>query len=216
MEASYDGALDVAGGIALDGNVNFKSPSVQALGNWAGRPIAAGRGCRRAQPVQLPRRAPAAAYRWRGLTATLGETSLDGCAGDREQGGAAPCQRHPEAFGARSRRHPDPPGPPGPSPGAQTATADPIDDCCGARAPAKGPQVRGFTKRAGSGADWSDDSSISAPLGLADADLALSADRLVYKDVKTGPDRLSLKLEDSVAKLTLEEMHSTAAAAAGM
>jgi len=46
----------------------------------------------------------------------------------------------------------------------------------------------------------------SAPLGLADADLALSADRLLYKDVKTGPVRLSLQLKDSVAKLTLEEM----------
>ena len=66
--------------------------------------------------------------------------------------------------------------------------------------------MRGFTKRAGGGADWSDDLIDFSPLGLADADLALSADRLVYKDVKTGPSRLSLKLKDSVAKLTLEEM----------
>ena len=66
--------------------------------------------------------------------------------------------------------------------------------------------MRGFTKRAGGGADWSDDLIDLAPLGLADADLALSADRLLYKDVKTGPVRLSLQLKDSVARLTLEEM----------
>ena len=72
--------------------------------------------------------------------------------------------------------------------------------------PSKVPQVRGFTKRAGGGADWSDDIIDLAPLGLADADLALSADRLLYKDMKTGPVRLALQLKDSVAKMTLQEM----------
>jgi AsmA protein len=66
--------------------------------------------------------------------------------------------------------------------------------------------VRGFTQRAGGGADWSDDIIDVAPLGLADGDLALSADRLIYKDVKTGPVRLSLQLKDSAARLTLEDM----------
>ena len=40
----------------------------------------------------------------------------------------------------------------------------------------------------------------------ADANLALSADRLIYKDVKTGAVRLSLQLKDSAARLTLEDM----------
>jgi AsmA protein len=66
--------------------------------------------------------------------------------------------------------------------------------------------VRGFTKRAGGGADWSDDLIDLGPLGLADADLALSTDRLLFKDVKTGSVRLALHLKDSVAKLTLEDM----------
>src|SRR6185436_19548904 len=38
------------------------------------------------------------------------------------------------------------------------------------------------------------------------ADLALSVDRLVHKDLKTGPSRLSLKLEGKIANITLEEM----------
>ena len=68
------------------------------------------------------------------------------------------------------------------------------------------PQARGFTKRPGGKADWSDDLIDLAPLGLANADLALSAERLLYKDMKTGPVRLSLQLKDSVAKLALQEM----------
>jgi AsmA protein len=35
---------------------------------------------------------------------------------------------------------------------------------------------------------------------------ALSVDRLVHKDLKTGPSRLSLKLEGKIANITLEEM----------
>ena len=66
--------------------------------------------------------------------------------------------------------------------------------------------MRGFTKRAGGGLDWSDERIDFSPLGLADADLALSVDRLVHKDVKTGPSRLTLKLKDKVADIRLEEM----------
>src|SRR5262249_7752860 len=56
------------------------------------------------------------------------------------------------------------------------------------------------------GADWSDDIIDPTPLSLADADLAVAADRLVYKDVKTRPARLSLALSRSGARLTLQEM----------
>ena len=122
------------------------------------------------------------------LTATLGDTSLDGALTIETKGvrphlsgnlhlseldlgrvlirsgpPAAPSDRRRTASGP-DRRHP----------AARTAR------------PAKAPQVRGFTKRAGGGLDWSDERIDFSPLGLADADLALSVDRLVYKDVKTG------------------------------
>jgi AsmA protein len=66
--------------------------------------------------------------------------------------------------------------------------------------------VQDVGKRADAAADWSDDPIDLTPLGLADADLALSTEQLLYKDVKTGPVRLSLHLADSIATLTLEEM----------
>jgi AsmA protein len=51
---------------------------------------------------------------------------------------------------------------------------------------------------------WSDDRIDLGLLALADADLTLAVDRLRYKDVVTGPGRLSLALKDKVAKLTLD------------
>ena len=206
IEASYDGTLDVAAGLALDGNVSLKSPSVQALGSWTGnKPIAAGRD------------AGALA-----LSSSLTGGKRPRIAG-RPDGDAG---RHPDQRRAGDRERPARPYLSGtlklsqldlggilirPSPNPAPEAAPPPSDrrpsqAAPPRAPQGRAQVRGFTKRAGGGADWSDDLIDVAPLGLADADLALSADRLLYKDVKTGPVRLSLQLKDSVARLTLEEM----------
>jgi AsmA protein len=57
-----------------------------------------------------------------------------------------------------------------------------------------------------SGRDWSDQAFDVAALGLADADLQLSVDRLAYRDVQTGPARLAVALKDKVATLTLQDM----------
>jgi AsmA protein len=71
--------------------------------------------------------------------------------------------------------------------------------------PRSGPQVRGFTKNEGKH-DWSDDAIDTALLAMADADLKLQADRIVYRDFKTGVGRVSVALKDRVMRLTLEEM----------
>ena len=96
-------------GLALDGNVSLKSPSVQALGSWAGsKPIAAGRD---AGALTLSSSLTGGSDRvsLADLTATLGDTQISGALAVESPGGAALCQRHPEAFSARSRRHPDSP-----------------------------------------------------------------------------------------------------------
>ena len=189
----------MAAGLALDGNVSLKSPSVQALGSWAGsKPIAAGRD---AGALALSGSLTGGNGRvsLADLTATLGDTQINGALAIESQGGAALRQRHPQAFPARSRRHPDPPAP---APDAAAPDRRPSQ-----AAPAPGRRRCAASPSAPAAeADWSDDLIDVAPLGLADADLALSADRLLYKDVKTGPVRLALQLADSVAKLTLEEM----------
>ena len=76
----------------------------------------------------------------------------------------------------------------------------------GTEAPPVAAQVRGPASREGGGSDWSDDAIDFALLGLADAELTLSADRIVNKDVKIGPSRLAVKLDNKVAKVTLQDM----------
>jgi AsmA protein len=196
IEASYDGTVDLAAGLALEGNVSLRSPSVQAIAAWAGgKPIAAGRDAG-ALALSSSLTGGSGRVSLAGLTATLGDTSLDGALAIESK---AP---RPYVSGTLKLSQLDLGGilirP--------SADAAAPDRRPSQAAPPKVPQVRGFTKRTGGGADWSDDLIDLAPLGLADADLALSADRLLYKDVKTGPVRLSLQLKDSVANLTLEEM----------
>jgi AsmA protein len=88
-----------------------------------------------------------------------------------------------------------PPAAPAPAPAKRLSdTAVPV------QAPAPPPQ-------AGAGsAGWSDERLDFALLALADADLTVSAGRLVHKDLKTGPSRVALKLKDKVADVTLEDI----------
>src|SRR6185295_7527243 len=73
---------------------------------------------------------------------------------------------------------------------SEGGAADPIGDMLRkGEAPEKATRVHGFTKRAG-GKGWSDDILDLAPLTLADADLELSVDRVLYKEVVTGRTRV--------------------------
>jgi AsmA protein len=207
IEASYEGTLDVAAGLALDGNVSLKSPSVLALGNWTGnKPIAAGRDAG-ALALSSSLTGGNGRVSLAGLTATLGDTQISGALAIESRparpylSGSLKLSQL-DLGGILIRPSPNPP----PEASPQPSDRRPAQAAPPPRAPQGGGQVRGFTQRAGGGADWSDDIIDVAPLGLADGDLALSADRLIYKDVKTGPVRLSLQLKDSAARLTLEDM----------
>jgi len=215
IEASYDGAVGAGpGGLALEGNFSLKAPSVQALGTWMGKPIAPGRD---AGALSLSSSLTGGSGRMAlaNVAATLGDTTLSGdltvesrpvrpyASGSLRltQLDLGRILTRPGPASAAAPRQPNPAAPSG------SRQGDPIDDILRRNdTPAQAPQVRGFSKRAGGVADWSDDIIDLAPLGLADADLELSADSLIYKDVKTGPTRLSLQLKDNVAKLTLDEM----------
>jgi AsmA protein len=201
IEVRYDGKIEVGAELALQGNLDLKSPSLQALGAWAGnKPMAA---VRNAGTLTLSSAVTGESGRvaLTDLTGTLGDTSLNG--GDLAIE-ARPARPYVSGslklseldLGSILLRR-----------GSNAVSGPAVSDRPGQPGVAqKGPQVRGFTKKAGGGADWSDDVIDPTPLTLADADLTLAADRLVYKDVKTGPVRLSLALADSVAQLTLQEM----------
>jgi AsmA protein len=207
VEASYDGALDVASGLALDGLVSVKASSGRALVIWLGGQLDAGQPDPGALSLSSSLASADGRVSLSRLTATLGDTSLDGALTIETKGVRPHLSGNLHLSELDLGRILIRPGPPGAVPPAAKPQVDPIDDILRRTdAPAKAPQVRGFTKRAGGGLDWSDERIDFSPLGLADADLALSVDRLVHKDLKTGPSRLSLKLKDKVANITLEEM----------
>ncbi len=207
IEASYDGALDVASGLALDGLVGVKASSARDLASWLGGRMDAGQPDPGALSLSSSLASTDGRVSLSRLTASLGNTSLDGALTIETRGVRPHLRGNLHLSELDLGRILIRPGPPGAAAPAARPQADPIDDILGRTdAPAKGPQVRGFTKRAGGGLDWSDERIDFAPLGYADADLALSVDRLVHKDLKTGPSRLSLKLEGKIANITLEEM----------
>jgi AsmA protein len=199
IEARYDGKIEVGPGLALEGNLDLKSPSLQTLGAWAdNKPMAAARtGGALTLSSALTGKSGRVALA--DLTGTLGGASLRGDLAIE----ARPAR--PYVTGSLKLSELDlgsiliRPGS-NADPGPASSDRPPQSG-----ATPKGSQVRGFTKRVGD-ADWSDDLIDATPLTLADADLTLAADRLVFKDVKTGPVRLSLALADSVARLTLQEM----------
>jgi AsmA protein len=207
IEATYDGALDVASGPALDGLVSVKASSARDLASWLGGRIDAGQPDPGALSLSSSLAGADGRVSLARMTATLGDTSLDGALTIETKGVRPHLSGNLHLSELDLGRILIRPGPPATSPPAAKPQADPIDDILRRDgAPAKAPQVRGFTKRAGGGLDWSDERIDFSPLGLADADLALAVDRLVHKDVKTGASRLSLKLENKVANITLEEM----------
>jgi uncharacterized protein involved in outer membrane biogenesis len=177
IEARYDGKIEVGSGLALQGNLDLKSPSLQALGTWAdNKPMAA---TRNGGALTLSSTITGESDRvaLADLTGTLGASSLRGDLTIE----ARPAR--PYVTGRLKLSELDlgsilirPGSNADQGPAFSDRPAQPA-------ATQKGSQVRGFTKRAGGGPDWSDDVIDPTPLTLADADLTLAADRLVFKDV---------------------------------
>jgi len=211
MEATYDGTLDLAGEGSLNGLLSLKAPSVQTLGTWIGRPMTAGQDpgalslsaslSSSADQISLSR-----------LTATVGDASIEGALaiatkGDRPR--LTGDLRVSELDFGRLLMHQGPASAPprAPAPAPAKRLSDPAGPVTrGTEAPPVAARVRGPASREGGGSDWSDDAIDFALLGLADAELTLSADRIVNKDVKIGPSRLAVKLDNKVAKVTLQDM----------
>ena len=85
----------------------------------------------------------------------------------------------------------------------------------GCSEPGKARRCASSAKRSG-GKGWSDDIIDLAPLGLADADLALSVDRLVYKNVTTGRSRLASASRIAWRRSTLEDVQLYSGRARGV
>ena len=213
IEASYEGVAKASASPSFEGKVNVKVPSVAALGAWVGKPAANERDI-----GELSFSSAIAAADGRislpEVSATVGETSLSGAL-EIDATGVRPHVRGrlnltELDFGLLLTRK-----------GGRGSSRDPLQGSTSATPRAKAtseaskredrlqaapPPVPSGTKHGSGRRDWADDVIDLTPLGLADADLTLSAERVVYKDVTSGQARLSLAVKDRIAKLTLDEM----------
>lgn len=201
MDAQFEGTLALPRGAPqVDGSIVFKSPSLAALGLWLGRPVAvSGAGA-----VQLSSRVKLAGQQ-------LSLVNFDGALGNNPAQGSIVV----DFRGAKPRitgsvdiaaldlgtllmRQP--------GDGATPGRGDPIGDLLNKQRPPASPQVKGFTQRSGGARDWSDDQLDTRLLGLADAQVRLTAREILYHDIKTGPSRVSLALLDSQLRIDLEDI----------
>ena len=174
VEASYDGALSLSPAPALEGKATLKAPSVGALTRWLGRHVAGDSGA-----VDVTATLGLEQGRWPSRTSTGSPAAVRSAARLRSRRARPPLpQRHAAHsdldLGRLVLR---------PTPQRSTAWPRPADE----RAPAPPrPRRRGRLrrppgKRRATGRAGATTPSISSLLGLADADLAVSADRLLYK-----------------------------------
>jgi AsmA protein len=211
FEAAFAGKVHLGDDLALEGNLTLKAASALALGQWLGAPVSSGSD---AGALALASTVSAAGGQ-------LALSGFNASVGDRVLSGdvtlaTAPLRPHVSGqirmteldvgsvlMGSRSRD-----GAPAQAVPSATTPADAIEGLL-RRKGGQGvvPQeVRGFTKRAAGAAGWSDDVIEWSNFGLVDVDLALSVERLVYKDIKTGQGRLALALRDRVARVALENV----------
>lgn len=216
LDAKFAGALEIASGAALDGNVAFKSPSARALAAWLGSTLPAGEGF---GPLAVEGRLKTSpglvtfdnaevsldSMQARGnIAAATGgtrphvkadlkitELDLNAYIGTRGTGGAIPAKpAHRDAPDASPRAQ---------EPARATRPPASIEDLL--QQP-PGPRVKGYTARSG----WSDEPFDVGLLDLVDADAKLSVGRLLFRDLKIGQSDVTLALKGRVAKATFERV----------
>jgi len=192
FEGIYQGTLALAAGISLDGTLKLQAASARALGDWLGHPLAAnGDADAMAFAADLkatPARVALSNFQASFGTATMtGSLALDTRQERRRLSGNLNISDLD--FGRilvkPSRNRTSTPGPS--TPPIATPHAAPSD---------KQGRDRG----------WNDDPINLSILGLLDANVTLTAGRLIYRDVKTGPSRLSVALEGGIGKVTIEDV----------
>ena len=215
VEARYDGTVTVRAGLELEGDVSAKSPSLRALTLWFGHqmPPADGFG-----PVSVSGMLKAGETI---TTLTDANLSLDGETATGtlllDTAGARPrinanlkisvldLNRYTleagKSVGNHAGRTTIKPaaGPAGARMPAASSAAKSIEDLING---ASGPQVKGYTKRAG----WSGEKIPLDALGLADADAKLVVGLLRYHGVTVGPSALNVGLKAKVLRLNFDDV----------
>jgi AsmA protein len=211
---SYDGSVTVGDAAGAEGKVVGDAPSLRALAGWLGTKLPRARGYRE---VSLAGYLNADKSKVRLSDVKL---ALDGATatGTIDVTTARP-KPYVEAnlkvagldlgnyLGGKGEAGTEPPAqsaePHPPAAAAQPAPQS-IEDLLDRSSPSgpQGPQVRGFTQRAG----WSGEPLDLTSLGLVDADAKLAVTGLSYGDVHVDASQLTVALKDRVLKTTFEEV----------
>ena len=207
IDLRYEGTARFAGTTDLDGNLAVSSPSLHRLAAFANnQKPSAGED----RPLAVTGKLTAAGNTWT-LSGATGAIERTKGTGDIAvtTGGVRPIVKANLKFAeldlnailgyARSEPAPAPtPSDPKTAPAATPANPpapQSIEDLLNAD-PAPGPQVRGYTKRAG----WDQDPYDFTVLNAVDADARITSGRLFYKDIKIGQSLMALALKAGVLK----------------
>jgi AsmA protein len=198
VQATFVGEVAPGGSPQLDGQLNLAAASTRALAAVLGRPFDDVR-----DPGPLRISATLGVVEGRislaELDATVGDTALAGAV-MLETARARPYLSGTLRLGELNigrllLRPGAAAAEPNPTPPSAQRTREP-----GAQA---SPLPQGLRRSDG---DWSDERIDLNALALADADLKLSVERIVYKELATGPSNLAFALQNKFAKLTLADM----------
>jgi AsmA protein len=214
---SYDGSVTLRDVLTAEGALDGSASSLRALATWLGSELPPVRGFRDASLAGYLN-ATASAVRLSdarigldGATATgtialttsgakphvsadlkVANLDLGNYLGGRAEAGA-PAPARPAAIAPPATDSAEPP----------QSIEDLLDQPASPDSQgSQGPQVRGFTQRAG----WSGEPFDLVALGAVDADAKLAVTALSYGDVHVDAAQLTVGLKDSVLKTTFEEI----------
>lgn len=214
LKAEYSGAIDLRNGTTLDGTISAQTESVRALAQWLGKQLPSNEGFGALSVAGRLKTRPGA------FQLVNADLTLDQIHATGELSGSTTSARPlitadlkvsainlntyvgEAARSDKSRAAPPNSAAPSPS-GSPSSDAAPkpqtIEDLLERQS---GPQVKGYTARAG----WSETPIDTVLLGLVDADAKLSLGQLIVRDVKIGQSDVVLALRNGVAKANFDRV----------
>jgi AsmA protein len=203
FEATYEGAISLAAGLSVDGTLKLQAASARALGDWLGRPLPSNED-RDAVAVSTELKATQSQVTLSNLQASIGPYTMAGSlvldTHQQRRRLSGNLQVSDMDFGkllAKPKRN----GTAASVPSAPSAAVPPVS------AP---------SSKRGRDRGWSDDPINLSILGLLDANLTVSAQRLIHKEIKTGPARFTVALEGGIARFALEQVELYGGRARGL
>jgi len=206
VETSYDGALSLSPAPLLAGKATLKAPSIGALAEWLGRHAAADTGVIDVTAMLSLEQGRLAIS---DLNGTAGGGALSGTLAletERARPYLSGTLRATDLDLGRLLLRPSPAN--APPPQGAAGRAGEVERSGSAEtepAPAGKTAAVAPGKRRATVRGWSDAPIDLSLLRLADADVTVVVDRLLYRELETGQSQLALALKDSVAKLTLQD-----------